>query len=97
MEGLKVSSNISIFSVFLYFFARECFYAIKNTPKKVKKKTSRNNLDERVLSQYNPRGNGSLSLNNILLTKIFNLNDKSDSLVLSITKRHRTFCSNNHY
>ena len=51
MEGLKVSSNTSIFSVFLYFLARECFYAIKNTPKKVLKKTSRNNLDERVLSQ----------------------------------------------
>ena len=36
MEGLEVSSSISIFSVFLYFFAHEFFYVMKNTPKRFK-------------------------------------------------------------
>lgn len=87
MEGLEVSSSISIFSVFLYFFAHECFYVMKNTPKKVQNKTSSDNLDRRVLSQYNPPGNDRSSLDNILPAKISNFKREKRSLVVTLSLR----------
>lgn len=86
-RGWKFPLVFLFFSVFLYFFAHECFYVMKNTPKKVRNKTSSDNLDRRVLSQYNPPGNDRSSLDNILPAKISNFKREKRSLVVTLSLR----------